>query len=68
MKGKLNPLVIFSAQLLRRNTTIKLNLPFNFDIPVKLGMSDIFKIKQTNIVRSNDVIMFINTIPMIFSS
>ncbi len=31
-------------------------------------MSEIFKIMQTNIVRNNDVIMFINTIPIVSSS
>jgi hypothetical protein len=71
MQGKLHPLVISSAQLLEEIKIIKLNLPSNLDIPVKLDLSDIsemFKIMQTNIVRSNDVIMFINTIPIVFSS
>jgi hypothetical protein len=53
IQGKLHPLVISSAQLLEEIKIIKLNLPSNLDIPVKLDLSDmseIFKIMQTNIV------------------
>jgi len=38
------------------------------DIPVKLDLSDmseIFKIMQTTIVRINDIIMFINSVPIV---
>lgn len=71
IQGKLHPLVISSAQLLEEMKTIKLNLPSNLDIPVKLDLSDmpeIFKIMQTTIVRNNDIIMFINTIPIVSST
>ena len=71
IQGKLHPLVISSAQLLEEIKTIKLNLPSNLDIPVKLDLSDmseIFKIMQTTIVRNNDIIMFINTVPIVSST
>jgi len=68
IQEKLHPLVISSAQLLEEMKIIKLNLPSNLDILVKLDLSDmseILKIIQTNIVRNNDIIMFINTIPIV---
>jgi len=71
IQGKLHPLIISSAQLLEEMKIIKLNLPSNLEIPVKLDLSDmpeIFKIMQTTIVRNNDVIMFVNTIPIVSSN
>ncbi|KAL4101147.1 hypothetical protein QTP88_021185 [Uroleucon formosanum] len=41
IQGKLHPLVISSAQLLEEMKIIKLNLPSNLDIPIKLDLSDI---------------------------
>jgi len=67
---RLHPLVISSAQLSEEMKTIKLNLPSNLDIPVKLDLSDmseIFKIIQITIVRNNDIIMFINTVSIVSS-
>ncbi|KAL4089038.1 hypothetical protein QTP88_024116 [Uroleucon formosanum] len=43
LEGKLHPLVISSAQLLEEMKIIKLNLPSNLDIPVKLDLSDMIK-------------------------
>jgi len=71
MYGKLHPLVISSNQLLDEIKLIKLNLSPDLNIPVNLdvsGMSELYKIIQTTIVKSNDLIVFINTIPLVLSN
>lgn len=71
MYGKLHPLVISSNQLLDEIKLIKLNLSPDLNIPVKLdvsGMSELYRIMQTTIVKSDDLIIFINTIPLVLSN
>jgi len=71
IQGKLHQLVVSQNQMLEELRSIKLNLPTDLDIPVKLdvsGVSEIFKIMQTTVVKSNNLIIFISTIPLVSSN
>lgn len=71
MYWQLHPLVISLNQLLDEIKLIKLNLSPDSNIPVKLdvsGMSELYRIMQTTIVNSDNLIIFINTIPLVLSN